>query len=271
MTDQKPQLGMHTDYPAKYSPELLVAIPRAESRAKLPMGVPFLGVDTWTAYELSWLDANGKPQVAIGEFTVPCESPHIVESKSFKLYLNSMNQEKIGSREQFRERLIHDLSNGFGAEVSVNLFALDEYAQRGITGLPGDCIDGLDVACDVFTPDVGLLSAGKTVDVTETLHSHLLKTNCPVTGQPDWASICISYSGRSIDRKSLLRYLVSFRNHQDFHENCVERIYTDIVSVVEPHHLSIFARYTRRGGLDINPYRTSYSQSLPPWVRVARQ
>lgn len=271
MTVHKPQLGTPTDYPEKYAPELLVSIPRAESRVNLAPQTAFYGVDIWTAYELSWLDANGKPQVAIGEFTVSCDSPNIVESKSFKLYLNSMNQESVGSKQELCQRLVKDLSNGFGAEISVNLFTLDEYAQRGLTGLPGECLDGLDVTCDVFTPDAGLLACGETGDITEILYSHLLKTNCPVTGQPDWASICISYSGRPMERTSLLRYLVSFRKHQDFHENCVERIFTDISSTLQPRALSVFARYTRRGGLDINPYRSTDSSYQPPRVRIARQ
>ncbi|MDY0069862.1 MAG: NADPH-dependent 7-cyano-7-deazaguanine reductase QueF [Porticoccaceae bacterium] len=264
----KPQLGAPTEYPDRYAPELLVAIPRAEGRAALG-GVAFHGVDIWTAYELSWLDPRGKPQVAIGEFTVPCESPNIVESKSFKLYLNSFNQERIASSETLAATLGKDLGAAFGATLDIALHSLDGYAARGIGVFDGICLDGLDIDCADFEPQVACLATGEG-QVAESLYSHLLKTNCPVTGQPDWASVRIRYRGAPIDRGGLLRYLVSFRQHQDFHEHCVERIYSDILHHCAPEALEVYARYTRRGGLDINPFRAS-APGRPDWTRLARQ
>ena len=264
----KPQLGAPTEYPDRYAPELLVAIPRAEGRAALG-GITFHGVDIWTAYELSWLDPRGKPQVAIAEFVVPCESPNIVESKSFKLYLNSFNQERIVSAEALAATLEKDLSAAFGAPLDIALLSLDDYAARGIGVFDGTCLDGLDIDCAAFEPQVASLASGEGL-VAESLHSHLLKTNCPVTGQPDWASVRIRYRGAPIDRAGLLRYLVSFRQHQDFHEHCVERIYTDILRHCAPQALEVYARYTRRGGLDINPFRAS-APGRPEWTRLARQ
>lgn len=267
----KPQLGAATEYPTKYEPELLVSIPRAQSRSRLPADVAFHGADLWTAYELSWLDARGKPCVAIGEFEIDCRSPAIVESKSFKLYLNSFNQERLASQERFRDILVRDLSAAFGAPVAVTLMTLDEFASRGLIPLAGDCIDDLPVSCDPADPDAALLAVEAAAVVEETLHSHLLKSNCPVTGQPDWASIVIRYRGQPLQRESLLRYLVAFRGHQDFHENCVERIFCDIAAACEPECLSVYARYTRRGGLDINPFRSTEAGERPAGVRTARQ
>lgn len=265
----KPQLGAPTQYPQSYAPQLLVTIPRAAGREQLGANLVFRGVDIWTAYELSWLNARGKPCVAIGEFTVPCDSPAIVESKSFKLYLNSLNQERFASTEALVSVLKKDLGQGFGAAVDVAVFTIDEYAARGISRFAGQCLDDLDVDCDHFEPDPGCLVAADG-EVTEKLYSHLLKTNCPVTGQPDWASISIHYSGRPIDHQGLLKYLVSFRQHEDFHEHCVERIFSDIITRCAPASLQVYARYTRRGGLDINPYRSSGHEPAV-YCRTSRQ
>ena len=265
----KPRLGEVTDYPERYDPELLVSIPRQEGRSLLPNVGGFKGVDRWTAYELSWLDVRGKPQVMIAEFSVPCDSPNIVESKSFKLYLNSLNQARFQSRLELQATLARDLATGFGVAIEIQMFSLDEYAGLGLTRFPGQCIDELDIETGDNEPCPSLLKTG-TATVTEQLYSHLLKSNCPVTGQPDWASVLIGYSGRQIDHSGLLRYLVSFRQHQDFHEHCVERIFADLMTQCRPESLTVYARYTRRGGLDINPYRTT-GQALPGFDRLARQ
>lgn len=264
----KPQLGAATHYPDHYDPELLVPIPRAAGRALLGE-VAFHGVDVWTAYEVSWLNGSGRPCVAIAEFVVPCASPNIVESKSFKLYLNSFNQERLPSREQLRTTIKTDLGRAFGAEVDVTLYTLDAYAQQGLWRPEGECLDEIDVMCNNFVPAPELLAVKETV-VEEALYSHLLKSNCPVTNQPDWATLIVRYRGPAIDREGLLRYIVSFRQHQGFHEHCVERIFHDVMTRCAPEWLEVHARYTRRGGLDINPSRGSRPlQALPG--RDARQ
>ncbi len=264
----RPRLGAATEYPERYDPGLLVAIPRAEGRASLgPVG--FRGVDLWTAYELSWLNARGRPCVAIAEFRVSCDSPNIVESKSFKLYLNSLNQERIPSRQALLALLARDLGEAFGAPLAVELFSPEEYAKTGFWQPQGECLDEIDTDCRHFDPAPALLQTLEQ-EVEETLYSHLLKTNCPVTGQPDWATVVVRYRGRAIDREGLLRYIVSFRQHQDFHEHCVERIYCDLMARCAPRWLEVHARYTRRGGLDINPSRSSDVPTVLPG-RTARQ
>jgi 7-cyano-7-deazaguanine reductase len=266
----KPQLGAVTEYPASYAPELLVSIPRQQSREKLPIAWRYSGIDIWTAYELSWLDSGGKPRVAIAEFRVRSDSEAIVESKSFKLYLNSFNQEKISSVSQLQTILQTDLSAAFGGEVAIEIYSLGEYADLGVTDFSGICLDQLDVSCDQYEPDAGLLKTASGRVDQQTLYSHLLKSNCPVTGQPDWASVAITYTGQALDQAALLKYLVSFRNHQDFHENCVERIFSDIMNVAKHEFLQVYARYTRRGGLDINPLRTT-GGPFPDRLRLPRQ
>ncbi|MEP6881267.1 MAG: NADPH-dependent 7-cyano-7-deazaguanine reductase QueF [Dokdonella sp.] len=260
-----------------YNPDLLFPIPRAAGREVLGLGasLPFDGVDIWNAYELSWLDARGKPQVAVGEFRIPASSPNLIESKSFKLYLNSINQTRYANAEQVRAMLAMDLSAAAGAEIGVELSLLPKVARAmaAIESLAGDCIDDLNIEVDHYGPPkpelLGLVGDAPIVD--EALVSHLLKSNCPVTGQPDWASVQISYAGRQIDRTGLLRYLVSYRNHDDFHEQCVERIFSDILARCAPQHLTVYARYTRRGGLDINPWRSTEARSRPDNARLIRQ
>lgn len=288
MTDHSSlHLGKQTDYPSQYDAELLTPIPRTLGRDQLGISatLPFTGVDIWTGYELSWLDAKGKPQVAVGEFTVPADSTNLIESKSFKLYLNSFNQTAFSTWQQVTQRLQADLSQCAGGPVTVQLFSLAEYQKIGVTPLPGQCIDNLDVEIHNYHPDPELLSINSTgpapealapetltseMLVTETLHSHLLKTNCPVTGQPDWASVVITYQGRQISPEGLLKYIVSFRQHQDFHEQCVERLFTDILARCAPQKLDVYARYTRRGGLDINPWRST-DVTTPGSLRLVRQ
>ncbi|WAE63610.1 NADPH-dependent 7-cyano-7-deazaguanine reductase QueF [Stutzerimonas sp. R40042] len=254
-------LGKSSDYVATYSPHLLFPIPRAPKWAELGLTaetLPYQGVDLWNCYELSWLLPSGKPVVAIGEFEIPADSPNIIESKSFKLYLNSLNQSVFESREALLELMGADLSAAAGKPVRVRLRTLDEVAAEGLATLPGRCIDELDVAIEHYDhPRPELLACDAERVVEESLHSHLLKSNCPVTGQPDWGSVVVEYRGAALQPASLLAYLVSFRQHADFHEQCVERIFLDLQRLLQPEKLTVYARYVRRGGLDINPYRST--------------
>lgn len=275
MTASDPSpLGKSTVYPDRYAPDLLFPIPRSRGRAELGIRgtPPFHGVDIWNAYELSWLDPRGKPVVALAECHIPADSPAIVESKSFKLYLNSFNGERM-TTEAVREHLARDLGHATGAPVAVHLTPAGAFASQRIEQPEGICIDEQDLDIDCYgPPDPGFLQAATGVaPVEETLLSNLLKSNCPVTGQPDWASLHIAYVGAPIDRAGLLRYLVSFRDHRDFHEHCVERIFMDITERCRPSRLDVYARYTRRGGLDINPFRSSEHAHTPDNVREARQ
>ncbi|MDF2489312.1 MAG: queF [Pseudomonas sp.] len=267
-------LGKSSEYISTYTPSLLFPIPRTAKWAELGVTaqtLPWQGVDYWNCFELSWLLPSGKPVVAIGEFAIPADSPNIIESKSFKLYLNSLNQTPFESRAALQACLEHDLSAAAGKPVSVRLSTLAEFQAQGVAGLPGQCIDDLDISVSNYEqPRPELLRCDATQVVEQTLHSHLLKSNCPVTGQPDWGSVVIEYRGALLDPASLLSYLVSFRQHADFHEQCVERIYLDLKRLLEPEHLTVYARYVRRGGLDINPYRSTGPIS-PGNQRLVRQ
>jgi 7-cyano-7-deazaguanine reductase len=267
-------LGRGTAYPDRYDPDLLFPIARAAQREALGIGepLPFHGVDVWNAYELSWLDARGKPEVALAEFRFPATTPNIVESKSLKLYLAGFNQERVAGAGAgaVRERIARDLSAAAGADVGVTLTTSSRFGGVELAELEGESIDGEPVEIETSGPPDASLLATARGEADETLVSDLLKSNCPVTGQPDWASIAIRYAGPRIDRAALLRYLVSFRNHAGFHEHCVERIYMDIRQRCAPRRLGVYARYTRRGGLDINPWRSS-EPADPPNPRTARQ
>ena len=274
------QLGKALPYADQYTPALLFPIPRAAKRQELGLGeaLPFLGADMWTAFELSWLGPRGKPQLALAHITVPCESTHIIESKSLKLYLNSFNNTVFADAAAVLAHLRADLNEAawrgavVQSSVAVRLLDPELFDREPVHELDGLSLDRLDVACRQYTPAPELLrAAADEPPVTEVLTSRLLKSNCLVTGQPDWGSVQISYSGAAIDQEGLLQYLVSFRNHHEFHEQCVERIFMDIWQRCQPHKLAVYARYTRRGGLDINPFRTSYAQALPANVRTARQ
>ena len=268
------KLGQAQAYIEHYEPDLLQAVPRALSRQAHAVA-EFHGVDVWTAYELSWLTPGGKPQVAIAEFTVPAVSPNLIESKSFKYYLNSFNQTEVNSVTELEQILVRDLSRVAGAPVAVRLYDLDEFSgPHDISLMDGVVVndmllDRLPLQIDCYHPESALLQLGEGT-FNGIWCSHLLKSNCPVTGQPDWASIWIGWQGRSLDPASVLRYIVSYRQHQDFHENCVERIYTDLRKAGQPEDLWVYARYTRRGGLDINPFRSMRLMSVPK-VRAARQ
>ncbi|MGY8820621.1 NADPH-dependent 7-cyano-7-deazaguanine reductase QueF [Stutzerimonas zhaodongensis] len=267
-------LGKSSAYVATYSPEQLFPIPRAPKWAELGLTaetLPYGGVDIWNCYELSWLLPSGKPVVAIGEFSIPADSPNIIESKSFKLYLNSLNQSVFESRQALVDVMARDLSAAAGKPVGVRLRTLDEVAEEGIAALDGLCIDDLDVTIEDYdSPRPELLRSDSGRQVEERVYSHLLKSNCPVTGQPDWGTVVIEYRGAALDHGSLLAYLVSFRQHADFHEQCVERIFLDLQRVLRPDRLSVHARYVRRGGLDINPYRSTHDV-LPDNGRQVRQ
>ncbi len=268
-------LGKSSAYQTQYQPSLLFPIARLGKRQEIGISgtLPFFGVDIWNAYEVSWLNLRGKPQIAIATFTVPADSPNIVESKSFKLYLNSFNQTKLADAHALLQLLHQDLSAGFGAPVHVTLANVGAFASMKLQEPQGLLLDRLDIAVDQYQPAPSLLKADPNqVMIEETLVSHLLKSNCLITGQPDWGSVQIHYVGAAIDQESLLKYLISFRNHNEFHEQCVERIFMDLMRNCSPQKLSVYARYTRRGGLDINPWRTNFSTGQPPSnCRQARQ
>ena len=268
-------LGKPVAYATQRDATLLFPIARAAARDKLGFTgaeLPFLGVDIWNAYEFSWLDARGKPRVALVEFRVPAESPNIIESKSFKLYLNSYMQTRVPDTDTLREWLSEDLSAAAGDTVSVQLGTPTSKESLQLQQLEGELIDDLPLAIEHYgPPKPELLYGNPEAVVEEKLVTHVFKSNCPVTGQPDWASLQIHYHGPRLDRAGLLRYLVSFREHADFHEHCVERIFKDILERCEADKLSVYARYTRRGGLDINPFRTTAGWMLPDNTRTARQ
>jgi 7-cyano-7-deazaguanine reductase len=267
-------LGKTSAYQTQYAPDLLFPIPRQQKRDELQLTgtLPFFGVDIWNAYELSWLNMRGKPQVAIATITAPADSPNIIESKSFKLYLNSFNQTRLANEDALLALLREDLSNGFGAPVHIVLTAPDGFDKVRMGELDGLLLDRLDIDVDHYSPSPELLSSARgEAPVTETLLSHLLKSNCLVTGQPDWASVQIKYVGPQIEQEGLLRYLIGFREHNEFHEQCVERIFVDIMRQCAPQKLAVYARYTRRGGLDINPWRSNFSGGPPKNLRTARQ
>jgi 7-cyano-7-deazaguanine reductase len=278
----KLSLGKTTSYCSEYNPDLLQAVPRSLNRDDLSLtssNLPFFGEDVWYGYELSWLNSKGKPVVAVAEFRFPCTSPNIVESKSFKLYLNSFNQSRFNSWQEVEQCLIKDLSNTAGAKASISLFKVDNCPNLSITVDDAQCIDELDVSITQYDYGTNLLSAQpeqfeqfeQTNDkISEYLVSHLLKSNCLITNQPDWASIYIKYQGHAINHSRLLKYLISFRQHNEFHEQCVERIFCDLQEYCQLESLTVFARYTRRGGLDINPFRSSENITAPN-LRTLRQ
>jgi 7-cyano-7-deazaguanine reductase len=267
-------LGKSTDYRDIYDASLLQPVPRSLNRDPLGLhadNLPSHGGDIWTLYELSWLNTKGLPQVAVGHVELSDTSVNLVESKSFKLYLNSFNQTRFASWEDVRATLERDLRHCAQGEVSVALYRLDEMEGQPIAHFHGTCIDGQDIEVDSYEFSADHLegaASGKVVE--ETLVSHLLKSNCLITHQPDWGSVQIQYRGPKIDREKLLRYLVSFRHHNEFHEQCVERIFSDIQRFCQPESLSVYARYTRRGGLDINPWRSN-TDFVPATGRLVRQ
>lgn len=270
-------LGKTTQYCSNYDANLLQAVPRSLNRNDLALNeaeLPFQGEDVWYGYELSWLNSKGKPVVAVAEFRFPCTSVNIVESKSFKLYLNSFNQSKFASKELVEQTLTNDLSNTCQGVAQVRLFAVDQCTALAIAPSSAKCIDDIDISIDNYEFDGSILEAAQTneSDDIKKVHlvSHLLKSNCLITNQPDWASLYISYQGKEISEEALLRYIISFRQHNEFHEQCVERIFCDLQKYCQLTQLTVFARYTRRGGLDINPYRST-DNNIAPELRTLRQ
>jgi 7-cyano-7-deazaguanine reductase len=296
MNEHTMPLGQAAIYKDQYDPSLLFPIARAIKRAEIGIGgdpkqaLPFFGADIWNCFEVSWLNPRGKPQVAIVIVIVPADSPNIVESKSLKLYFNSFNNTRLENEDALKLLMQADLSEAVGATVSIRIIDAEDFGQDPLNivdgqlqekilhpllkvgELEGLSVDRLDIECSDYTPRPSLLSANADEPpVTETLRSNLLKSNCLVTGQPDWGSVQIHYSGPAIDQAGLLQYIVSFRNHNEFHEQCVERIFMDILTQCRPNRLAVYARYTRRGGIDINPYRANFTGPLPSNQRGARQ
>ena len=266
-------LGQSVRYAGDYDPSRLFRIARDENRQKLqrPADMPMFGFDLWNAYELSWLQPGGKPQVALAEIRVPADSPCLIESKSLKLYLNGFMQTRMDSAAAIAERICQDLSGAAGGPVKVHVQELHAAAEK-FDPLRGECIDQLPLDVSQYDqPSAAMLSCAPERRVREVLVSHLLKSNCPVTGQPDWASVQIEYAGSALDRASLLAYLIAYREHAEFHEHCVEQIYCDLWQRLQPTHLSVYARYTRRGGIDINPFRCSHAALRPLNCRQWRQ
>lgn len=268
------KLGQQTTYAEKYDRTLLQAVPRRLNRDQLNITAtqPFtIGADIWTAYEISWLNPKGVPQVAIADVSIDFRSENLIESKSFKLYLNSFNQTTFADFADVQQTLQRDLQDCAQGEVNVRLNSLADYTAQPIVALSGDCIDAQDIEVRDYAFNAALLNhcTGEHL-VEETLVSHLLKSNCLITQQPDWGSLQIHYVGKQINREQLLRYIISFRQHNEFHEQCVERIFCDLMQYAKPEKLTVYARYTRRGGLDINPYRSNF-EPLPQNVRLARQ
>ncbi|STO64832.1 7-cyano-7-deazaguanine reductase [Haemophilus parahaemolyticus] len=268
------KLGQNTEYKSQYDASLLQPVPRRLNREGLGIveQQPFnQGADVWTCYELSWLNLNGLPQVAIADVEIDFKSENLIESKSFKLYLNSFNQTKFASIEEVEQTLTRDLSQCASGQVSVRIHKLADYTNQPIMNFAGECIDEQEIQIDSYTfSNQHLENIAEDEIVEEMLVSHLLKSNCLITSQPDWGSVQIHYVGKRLNREKLLRYLVSFREHNEFHEQCVERIFTDLMQFAKPEKLTVYARYTRRGGLDINPFRSNF-ESIPVNLRMARQ
>jgi len=265
-------LGHITGYPDTYDPAQLFAVSRAPQRTALGLigALPFTGSDLWTAYELTWLDPRGKPSIAIASIEVPANSPLIVESKSMKLYLGSFAQSSFDSADQVVRTIERDLAAAAGAPVRVTLVDATTFARERVAELDGESLDTLPVDCSAYEVDPAtLIASGETVE--EALTTNLFRSVCPVTAQPDIASLRITYRGAQIDRAGLLRYLVSYRRHPGFHEHCVERIFVDVLSRCRCEQLTLYARFTRRGGIDINPFRTNAAAAAPPNIRTARQ
>lgn len=274
LNPEQSELGKKSAYDTNYNPEKLFPIPRKQKREEIGISdnLPFFGFDLWNHYEVSWLNEKGKPIAAIAEISYDCNTPFIIESKSMKLYFNSFNHSKFKDANDVEKLIKADLETRLGGEASVKITILQDLKdEKLVANFQGICLDDLDIECFTYLVDAEFLSTKNDL-VEETLYSNLLKSNCLVTNQPDWASIQIHYKGKQIDQTGLLRYLVSFRNHNEFHEQCIERIFVDIMKYCQPEELTVYGRYTRRGGLDINPYRSTQA-NLPEAInfRLVRQ
>lgn len=268
-------LGRETNYKNNYDAGILQSVPRRLNRDELQLktdNLPFIGFDLWNIYELSWLNLSGKPMVATGTIRIPFDSENLIESKSLKLYLNSFNQTKFSTVNEVKNTMQRDLTSCANKIVTITLQTnLDNFSQK-LGTLTGSCIDHLDIKIDnyQFSPHY-LENISGSQDIKETLYSHLLKSNCLITHQPDWGSVAITYSGKKLNQEKLLRYLISFRNHNEFHEHCIERIYCDLMKFAKIKTLCVDARYTRRGGLDINPLRSTTNHENINNIRLLRQ
>lgn len=264
-------LGKHTPVVEEYSPGLLFPIPRIEARQRLGLedALPFYGTDLWHAYELSWLQAEGRPVARVGRFHIPASTPYMVESKSFKLYLNSLNNTRFGSDEEARATIEADIGKATGGDITLELLDVQDQSLSG-AALQGDCLDELELAVTSTEPTAGMLQVDSGNIIEDCVYSHLLRSLCPVTGQPDWATVWVHYRGAAIDRHSLLAYIIAYRQHQEYHEQCVERMFRDLNSRIQPGFLHIQAFYTRRGGMDINPMRST-DPEMAPLPRLNRQ
>ncbi|MEC7840161.1 MAG: NADPH-dependent 7-cyano-7-deazaguanine reductase QueF [Chlamydiota bacterium] len=269
---EQSELGKKSAYITTYSPSLLYPIARKANRNTIgvPESLPFHGVDLWTAFELSWLNTKGKPVIAIADFAIPCTSEYIIESKSFKLYLNSFNQSKFSSIEEVQHIITKDVSAAVNEKADVKLYSVEEFSRHQIGSFEGTCIDNLDISTDTYTIAPSFLSSKNESIVEEKLCTHLLKSNCLVTHQPDWGSLYIHYKGKKINQEGLLKYIISFRSINEFGEQCIERIYMDLMRHCQPEKLTVYGRYTRRGGLDINPFRSNWEEP-PQNTRLPRQ
>ena len=268
------KLGQKTEYASQYDRTLLQPVPRALNRDGLGItqNQPFtIGADIWTAYEISWLNEKGLPQVAIADIYLDYQSQNLIESKSFKLYLNSFNQSKFTDFNAVQQTMQGDLIECAQGDVKVRLNPVAVYDAQKIDHLQGDCIDEQDIEITSYEFNADWLKDCVSDEIVEEkLVSHLLKSNCLITNQPDWGTLHIHYVGKKINHEKLLRYVVSFRQHNEFHEQCVERIFCDLMHYAKPEKLTVYARYTRRGGLDINPFRSNF-ENLPENLRLARQ
>lgn len=270
---EQSELGRQSEYDSHYNPDKLFPILRKKQREEIevPEKLPFFGYDLWNHYEVSWLNEKGKPIVALAEIVYGCETPFLIESKSMKLYFNSFNNTKFENEKALTNLIKKDLEERIGGSVSVKINTLSALIdEKYSVGLEGECLDSLDITCTAYQIEPALLSSEEEL-VEETLFSNLLKSNCLITHQPDWASIQITYQGKKINKEGLLRYLISFRNHNEFHEQCIERIFMDIMKYCQPKELTIYGRYTRRGGLDINPYRSTKKIADMHNIRLCRQ
>lgn len=259
LTPEQSELGKKAEYDPHYNPDKLFPIPRKDKRDEIgvPEALPFFGVDIWNHYEVSWLNKKGKPVVAIAVISYDCDTPCIIESKSMKLYFNSLNNTQFEDAKTVEATVVKDLEARVGGSVTVQIIPLNQGPKSpSIVEFTGECLDELDVACTTYQVEPSLLTVEDTI-IEESLYSHLLKSNCLVTHQPDWGSVQIVYKGKKINRENLLRYIVSFRDHNEFHEQCIERIFMDVMRYCQPYELTVYGRYTRRGGLDINPYRST--------------
>jgi 7-cyano-7-deazaguanine reductase len=274
LSPEHSELGKKTEYDSRYNPEKLFPIPRKNKRDEIgvPNELPFFGLDLWNHYEVSWLNEKGKPVVALAEISYGCESPFMIESKSMKLYFNSLNNTPFKDVDAVQAIVKKDIEERVGSATSVKIIPLNHLDDnKCFVRFSGICLDELDIECSSYKVEQSFLTSENEM-VEETLYSNLLKSNCLVTNQPDWGSVQLSYKGKKINREGLLCYLVSFRNHNEFHEQCIERIFMDIMRYCQPKELTVYGRYTRRGGLDINPYRsTKNSLQDIQNIRLSRQ